>query len=65
MLACSASIAPTIAHFSDAERAAGNEFCLRTLALMEELALPDLDEPDDALPKPRVKGTRRSLRNRG
>ncbi|MFM0094824.1 MarR family transcriptional regulator [Paraburkholderia nemoris] len=39
-LAEESSIAPAIAHFSDAERAAGNEFCLRTLALLEELVPP-------------------------
>lgn len=59
------SIAPAIAHFSEAERAAGNEFCLQTLALMEELAFPGLEEPENALPIPLVKSTRRSPRNRG
>ena len=63
-LANESSIAPAIAHFSDAERAAGNAFCLRTLALMEELVLPGLEEPDHALPKPRAKSTRRSPRKR-
>jgi DNA-binding MarR family transcriptional regulator len=57
-LAEESSIAPAMAHFSEAERAAGNEFCLRTLALMEELVLPGLEEPDNALSKPRAKGTR-------
>jgi DNA-binding MarR family transcriptional regulator len=64
-LAEESSIAPAIAHFSDEERAAGNEFCLRTLALMEELVLPGLEEPDNVSSKPRVKGARRSPRNRG
>ncbi|MFM0173295.1 MarR family winged helix-turn-helix transcriptional regulator [Paraburkholderia sediminicola] len=63
-LAEESSIAPAMAHFSEAERAAGNEFCLRTLALMEELVLPGLEEPDNALPKPQAKGTRRSPRSR-
>ena len=63
-LAEESSIAPAMAHFSDAERAAGNEFCLRTLALMEELVLPGLEEPDNALSKAQVKGARRSPRAR-
>ncbi len=58
-LAEESSIAPAMAHFSEAERAAGNAFCLRTLALMEELVLPGLEEPDDTSSKPRIKGTRR------
>jgi hypothetical protein len=36
----------------------------RTLALMEELVLPGLEEPDNALSKPQAKGTRRSPRSR-
>ncbi|EHP39015.1 MarR family transcriptional regulator [Cupriavidus basilensis OR16] len=43
-LAKESSIAPAMARFSEDERAAGNEFCLRTLALMEELVLPDLED---------------------
>ncbi|NPT54911.1 MarR family winged helix-turn-helix transcriptional regulator [Paraburkholderia elongata] len=64
-LAKESSIAPAIAHFSDAERAAGNEFCLRTLALMEELVLPSLEGPDDTSSKSRAKGSQRSRANHG
>jgi len=64
-LAEESSIAPAIARFTDEERAAGNEFCLRTLALMEELVLPGLEEADNASSKPAAKGTRRSTRSRG
>lgn len=59
-LAQASSVAPAMAHFSEEERAAGNEFCLRTLALMEELAPPGLEEPDATSSKSKTKGTRRS-----
>ncbi|MFM0394605.1 hypothetical protein [Paraburkholderia phytofirmans] len=45
-----------MAHFSEAERAAGNKFCLGTPALIEELVLPGLVEADSAVSKPAVKG---------
>ncbi|MGU7770040.1 MarR family winged helix-turn-helix transcriptional regulator [Burkholderia sp. MR1-5-21] len=61
-LAEESSIAPAMAHFSDEERAAGNAFCLRTLALMEELVLPGLEEPDQASSKRRAKDPRRPAR---
>lgn len=47
-LAKESSIGPAMAHFSEAERAAGNEFCLRTLALMEELVLPAEENEEDS-----------------
>lgn len=61
-LANESSIAPAMAHFSDAEREAGNDFCLRTLALMEDLVLPDADDTDSAPPAARAKPTRRAPR---
>ncbi|WP_282511623.1 MarR family winged helix-turn-helix transcriptional regulator [Burkholderia cepacia] len=61
-LANESSIAPAMAHLSDAERAAGNEFCLRTLALMEELVAPDADDADSAPPAPRAGKARRAPR---
>lgn len=64
-LAEESSIAPAMAHFSDAERTAGNEFCLRTLALMEELVLPTLEEQDKPSPKSQVKSKARTRANRG
>ncbi|WP_322044461.1 MarR family winged helix-turn-helix transcriptional regulator [Paraburkholderia sp. J67] len=62
-LAEESSLAPAMAHFSEEERAAGNAFCLRTLALIEELVLPGLEETDAApekakagrTPRPRAK----------
>lgn len=54
-LANESSIAPAMAHFSDAERAAGNEFCLRTLALMEELVAQEADDADGAPPPAKAK----------
>ncbi|WP_080412289.1 MarR family winged helix-turn-helix transcriptional regulator [Burkholderia ubonensis] len=59
-LANESSIAPAMAHFSEAERAAGNEFCLRTLALMEELAAQEADDADGAPPPARTKRAPRS-----
>lgn len=64
-LAEESSIAPAMAHFTEAEREAGNQFCLKTLALMEELVLPGLDEPDNGSQKSRTKGAARSPRKRG
>ncbi|WP_238587418.1 MarR family winged helix-turn-helix transcriptional regulator [Cupriavidus sp. IDO] len=49
-LAKESSIAPAMAHFSDTERVAGNEFCLRTLALMEDLVLPAVENEEDSAP---------------
>ncbi len=46
-LANESSIAPAMARFSEDERVAGNDFCLRTLALMEELVLPGLEDDED------------------
>jgi DNA-binding MarR family transcriptional regulator len=43
-LAKESSIAPAMQRLPEEERAAGREFCLRTLALMEELVLPDLED---------------------
>ncbi|WP_230461538.1 MULTISPECIES: MarR family winged helix-turn-helix transcriptional regulator [Burkholderia cepacia complex] len=63
-LANESSIAPAMAHFSDAERAAGNEFCLRTLALMEETALQELDDAPSVPSAPRTRQTRRTPRSR-
>ncbi len=62
-LANESSIAPAMAHFSEAERDAGNEFCLRTLALMEELVLPEVDDTDSAPSPVRTRQTRRTPRN--
>lgn len=64
-LADESSIAPAMAHFSEEERAAGNAFCLRTLALMEELVLPGLEEPENATPQSRTKDARPTPRSRG
>jgi len=61
-LANESSIAPAMAHFSEAERAAGNEFCLRTLALMEGLVLPEGDDADNVPPATRTRQTRRAPR---
>nr|WP_315591728.1 MarR family winged helix-turn-helix transcriptional regulator [uncultured Cupriavidus sp.] len=47
-LANESSIAPAMAHFSEDERLAGNDFCLRTLGLMEEFVLPGLEDDEDA-----------------
>ncbi|WP_241021490.1 MarR family transcriptional regulator [Burkholderia sp. Ac-20353] len=63
-LAEESSIGPAMAHFSDAERASGAEFCLRTLALMEELVLPSLEETETESPKTRAKTIRRSRQSR-
>lgn len=63
-LAEESSIAPAMAHFSDADRATGSDFCLRTLALMEELVLPTLEENLAGSPKPRTKTARRAPRSR-
>lgn len=46
-LAEESSIAPAMARFSEEERAAGSDFCLRTLALMEELVLPAMEDDDE------------------
>lgn len=46
-LAEESSIAPAMSHFSEIERAAGSDFCLRTLALMEELVLPAMEDEDE------------------
>ncbi|AQV97881.1 MarR family transcriptional regulator [Cupriavidus necator] len=46
-LANESSIAPAMARFSEDERAAGNDFCLRTLAFLEELVLPGLEDEDE------------------
>lgn len=54
-LAEESSIAPAMAQFSEQERAAGNAFCLRALALMEDSLLPNLEEADSAAPKSRAK----------
>jgi DNA-binding MarR family transcriptional regulator len=64
-LAEESSIAPAMERFTDAERAAGHEFCLRTLALMEELVLPGLEQDDNAVSKPRAKDAPRAPRTRG
>ncbi|MFD1557295.1 MarR family winged helix-turn-helix transcriptional regulator [Paraburkholderia silviterrae] len=64
MLAEESSIAPAMAHFSEEERAAGNAFCLRALALMEELVLPGLEEPEHSSPKVRTRATRHAPRGR-
>jgi len=64
-LAKESSIAPAMAHFTDAERDAGNQFCLRTLALMEELVLPGLKDADNTSTKTRGKVARKSSRGRG
>ncbi|ACC73991.1 transcriptional regulator, MarR family [Paraburkholderia phymatum STM815] len=63
-LAEESSIAPAMAHFTEAEREAGNQFCLRTLALMEELVLPGLEELDNGSQKSRAKGAARTPRKR-
>ncbi len=64
-LAEESSIAPAMAQFSDDERAAGNAFCLRTLALMEQFILPGLEEADAEEVKPRRSGTQPSRSRRG
>lgn len=59
-LAKESSVAPAMARFSEDERAAGNAFCLRTLALMEELVLPDLEDEAESGPSaPRSKAAGR------
>ncbi|WP_241754825.1 MarR family winged helix-turn-helix transcriptional regulator [Cupriavidus basilensis] len=65
-LANESSIAPAMARFSEEERAAGNDFCLRTLALMEEMVLPGLedDEEDGASRAASTPSGRRSARSR-
>lgn len=51
-LANESSVAPAMSQFPEQERAAGQAFCLRTLALMEELVLPHLEDDADAEPAP-------------
>lgn len=65
-LANESAIAPAMARFSEEERASGRDFCLRTLALMEELVMPGIeDENEDESPRSASsKGSRRSARNR-
>jgi len=46
-LANESSLAPAMARFSEEERAAGNDFCLRTLALMEEMVFPGLEAAEE------------------
>ncbi|WP_235993971.1 MarR family winged helix-turn-helix transcriptional regulator [Paraburkholderia solitsugae] len=62
-LAEESSIAPAMAHFTEAERASGTEFCLRTLALMEELNTPAIEDTENIAPKSRTKATRRPSSN--
>jgi DNA-binding MarR family transcriptional regulator len=62
-LAEESSIAPAMAHFTEAERASGTEFCLRTLALMEELNAPANEDTENIAPKSRTKATRRPSSN--
>jgi DNA-binding MarR family transcriptional regulator len=62
-LAEESSIAPAMAHFTEAERASGTEFCLRTLALMEELNVPAIEDTENIAPKSRAKATRRPSSN--
>ncbi|WP_269506424.1 MarR family winged helix-turn-helix transcriptional regulator [Burkholderia sp. IMCC1007] len=59
-LANESSIAPAMAHFSEAERSAGNEFCLRMLALMEELVAPEAADADGAPPPAKARRAPRS-----
>ncbi len=65
-LANESSIAPAMAQFSKEEVASGKEFCLRTLALMEELVLPGLDDEDEGGASRSTSGTsgRRTTRAR-
>jgi len=65
-LANESSIAPAMAHFSEDEGTAGREFCLRVLALMEELVLPDLEDEGEGEPSRPVSRTagRRPRRDR-
>ncbi|MFL9984867.1 MarR family winged helix-turn-helix transcriptional regulator [Paraburkholderia sediminicola] len=62
-LAEASSIAPAMAHFTEAERAGGTEFCLRTLALIEELNVPAIEDTEKVAAKSRTKATRRPARN--
>jgi DNA-binding MarR family transcriptional regulator len=62
-LAEESSIAPAMAHFTEAERASGAEFCLRTLALMEELNVPEIEDTEKIAPKSGTKATRRASSN--
>ncbi|WP_235362761.1 MarR family winged helix-turn-helix transcriptional regulator [Burkholderia sp. A9] len=63
-LANESSIAPAMAYFSDAERTAGNEFCMRTLALMEEHVLSEVGDANDAPSDQQTKKARHSPRSR-
>ncbi|MCX4171751.1 MULTISPECIES: MarR family winged helix-turn-helix transcriptional regulator [Paraburkholderia] len=62
-LAEESSIAPAMAHFTEAERASGTEFCLRTLALLEELNAPAIEDTEKIAPKSRTKAARQPSRN--
>ena len=62
-LAQESSIAPAMAHFTEAERTSGAEFCLRTLALIEELGVPAIDDTESSASKPPRKATRRKSGN--
>jgi DNA-binding MarR family transcriptional regulator len=63
-LAEESSIAPAMAHFTEAERANGTEFCLRTLALIEELIAPAIEDTENIVSTSPTKVTRRPSRNR-
>lgn len=58
-LARQAVIAPALEQFTAAEKAAGNAFCLRTLAAMEQTMGGIDDEEDDAPPPKRPRTPRR------
>ncbi|MGF6900309.1 MarR family winged helix-turn-helix transcriptional regulator [Paraburkholderia sp. GAS348] len=62
-LAEESSIAPAMAHFTETERASGTEFCLRTLALMEELNVPAIEDTENIESTSRTKAARRPSRN--
>jgi len=62
-LAKESSIAPAMAHFTEAERASGTEFCLRTLALIEELNAPAIEDTENIESKSPTKATRRPSSN--
>ncbi|MGF7132671.1 DNA-binding MarR family transcriptional regulator [Paraburkholderia sp. EB58] len=62
-LAEESSIAPAMTHFTEAERSSGTEFCLRTLALIEELNVPAIEDTESIDSKPRAKATRRPSRD--
>ncbi|MBN3785535.1 MarR family transcriptional regulator [Burkholderia sp. Ac-20353] len=64
-LAEESSIAPAMSYFSEIELSAGSDFCLGTLAVMEELALPAREvENEENTPTTQLQSEGRARRDR-